>query len=267
MNESEFEAARAALARARLEARALAAWPAESLPRDLAEAYRLQAAVVHELGPIAGWKVAAVTAEQRESLAVDQPIGAALLARWMHDARAAPARLASTDFIAPRLECEIAFELGAGLPPRPRRAYSRDEVRAAIRALRVAVEIVDWRIPRRLGAFAELADGFNNGALVAGTAHTGWDAVDFAALAIVLVREHAGRHDEIARGSAKAILDGDPFATVVMLANAPPDPVRGLAAGDIVTTGSCTGAPLLPGPGSYRAEYAQLGSVEFVFAA
>jgi 2-keto-4-pentenoate hydratase len=184
----------------------------------------------------------------------------------MHDARAVPARLAIADFIAPRLECEIAFELGTGLPSRPGRAYSRAEVRAAIRALRVAVEIVDWRIPRGLGAFAELADGFNNGALVTGTARVDWDAVDFAGVAIVLVREHAGRRDEVARGSAKAILDGDPFATVVMLANAPPDRVRGLAAGDIVTTGSCTGAPLLPGPGAYRAEFAQLGNVEFVFA-
>ena len=52
-----------------------------------------------------------------------------------------------------------------------------------------------------------------------------------------------------------------------MLANAPPDAMRGLVAGDIVTTGSCTGAPSLPGPGTYRAEFAQLGSVEFVCVA
>jgi 2-keto-4-pentenoate hydratase len=267
MNDRQFEATRAALARARSEARAVGAWPAGPTPNDLAEAYRLQAAVVRELGAVAGWKIAAVTPAQRESLAVDRPIGAPLLARWMHDARTAPARLAIADFIAPRLECEIAFELGGDLSPRPGRPYSRDEVRSAILALRVAVEIVDWRIPRGLGALAELADGFNNGALVVGTAHTDWDAVDFGGLGIVLAREHSGRRDEIAHGSAKAILDGDPFATVVMLADAPPDAARGLCAGDIVTTGSCTGAPLLPGPGAYRADFSQLGSVEFVFAA
>jgi len=60
------------------------------------------------------------------------------------------------------------------------------------------------------------------------------------------------------------ILDGDPFGTVVMLANAPPDTARGLVAGDIVTTGSCTGAPSLPGPGAYRADFGRLGGVEFV---
>jgi 2-keto-4-pentenoate hydratase len=267
MNDIQFEAARLALASARREARAIETWPSGQLPRDLAEAYRLQAAVVRELGPIGGWKVAGVTPAQRESLAVDCPIGAAIPAARIRDANSTPVQLRSADFIAPKLECEIAFALGRALLPRPGRAYSRDEVRAAIAALRVAVEIVDSRLPRGLGALAELADGFNNGALVAGTALADWDRVDFTRLEIVLLREHGGRHDEVARGSAKAILDGDPFATVVMLANAPPDATRGLAAGDIVTTGSCTGAPPLPGPGAYRAEFARLGSVEFVFVA
>jgi 2-keto-4-pentenoate hydratase len=266
MNDAQFEAASLALAAARREARSIQDWPEERLPRDLAEAYRLQAAVVGELGPVAGWKVAAVTPAQRTALAVDRPIGAALLRRWLHDARRAPARLRGADFIAPKLECEIAFELGSELPPRRGRAYSRDEVRAATAALRLAVEIVDSRLPRGLGALAELADGFNNGALVAGPALAAWDAVDFAQLGIVLTRTHAGRSDEVARGSAKAILGGDPFAAVVLLANAPPDATRGLVAGDIVTTGSCTGAPALPGPGAYRAEFAQIGRVEFVFA-
>ena len=54
---------------------------------------------------------------------------------------------------------------------------------------------------------------------------------------------------------------------MVLLANAPADAVRGLVAGDIVTTGSCTGAPFLPGPGAYRAEFATLGSVELRFTA
>jgi 2-keto-4-pentenoate hydratase len=266
MNDTQLEAARTALASARRDARLLRAWPGDRLPGDLAEAYRLQAAVVRELGRVAGWKVAAVTPAQRAALGVDRPIGAALPARSMHDARGAPARLLATDFIAPKLECEIAFELGSDLPPRPGHAYSRADVRAAVAALRVAIEIVDWRIPRGLGALAELADGFNNGALVVGAARSDWDAIDLTNVDIVLVRTHDGRDDEVARGSPKAILDGDPFGTVVLLANAPPDAGRGLVAGDIVTTGSCTGAPSLPGPGAYRADFAGLGKVELVVA-
>jgi len=267
MNDAQFEAARSALATARRDARAIESWPSGQLPRDLAEAYRLQAAVVRELGPIAGWKIAAVTPEQRATLGVDRPIGAAIPAPRLHDARSVAARLRASDFIAPKLECEVAFELGSDLPARPGRAYSRDEVRAAVAALRVAVEIVDSRLPRGLGALAELADGFNNGALVAGPARSDWGAIDFPRLEIVLTRSHEGRSAEVARGSAQAILDGDPFGTVVLLANAPPDAARGLRAGDIVTTGSCTGAPALPGPRAYRAEFGALASVEFVFTA
>jgi 2-keto-4-pentenoate hydratase len=267
MDEQHFDAARAALASARRHARAIEAWPHDRLPRDLDEAYRLQAAVARDVGAVAGWKVAAVTLGQRAALGVDRPIGAPLLRPWLHDARERPAALRRADFIAPKLECEIAFELGSDLPSRPERPYTRAEVRAATAALRLAVEIVDSRLPRGLGALAELADFFNNGALVAGPALVEWDALDLARLEIVLTRAHDGAREEVARGSANAILDGDPFGTVVMLANAPPDAARGLRAGDIVTTGSCTGAPPLPGEGAYRAAFASLGSVELAFAA
>jgi 2-keto-4-pentenoate hydratase len=266
MDRHDFDAARLALAGARRDARAIGAWPDAQLPRDLDEAYRLQREVIGALGAVAGWKIAGVTPAQRETLGVDRPIGAALIDSRVHDARGAPARLAIGDFIAPKLECEVAFELARDLPARPERAYTREEVQAAVAALRLAVEVVDSRLPRGLGTLAEIADGFNNGALVVGPAASAWDAIDFARLEIVLTHEHAGARSEVARGSAKAILDGDPFGTVVLLANAPPDAVRGLRAGDVVTTGSCTGAPPLRGPGRYRAAFAGLGSVEIDFA-
>jgi 2-keto-4-pentenoate hydratase len=265
MDNTTFEAARADLTAARRAARAIADWPANRRPGDLAEAYRLQAAVASGLGDVGGWKVAAVTEGQRQALGVDRPVGAPLIRRWMHDARGSAATLRLADFIAPRLECEFAFELSRDLPPRPAAAYSREEVAAAIGALRLGVEIVDWRVPRGLGALTELADGFNNGAYVAGPAVVAWSDIDIGATGIVLSRIDEGRSEGVADGDGRAILDGDPFATVVMLANAPPDARRGLVAGDIVTTGSCTGAPLVPGEGRYRAEFARLGSVEFVF--
>ena len=184
----------------------------------------------------------------------------------MHDASAATPALRAADYIAPKLECEFAFELVRDLPPRPDRPYSRDEVRAATGALRIAVEIVDSRLPRGLGALAELTDAFNNGAFVAGPRITDWHGLDPATIAIVLTRALDGAIAEVARGSGAAILDGDPFGTVVMLANAPPDRQAGLRAGSVVTTGSCTGAPMLPGPGEYRAEFAGLGDVVFRFS-
>jgi 2-keto-4-pentenoate hydratase len=141
-------------------------------------------------------------------------------------------------------------------------AYSREEVAQAIAAMRIAVELVDPRLPRGSGALAEIADGCNNGAFIAGPRTHDWRSVDFAASRIDLTASDArGRSSELAHGSGRAILDGDPLGAVVMLANAQP-PGPGLRTGDVVTTGSCTGAPLLPGPGRYRAEFTGLGRIE-----
>ena len=265
MDVPRFEAARRALVDARYNAVAIEHWPAEWLPADLAEAYRLQSAVAADLGRIGGWKVAAVTDEQRRSLAVPRPVAAPIMAAWMRDCGPGEAELRAADFIAAKLECEFAFELGRNLPPRPDAPYSRAEVEAAVIAMRIAIEVVDSRLPRGLGALAELADAFNNGGFVAGPRVLDWHALAFADIGIVLRGRGGGDMAELANGSGAAILGGDPFATVVMLANAQPEGGDGLRAGHIVTTGSCTGAPPLPGPGLYRADFAGLGSVELRF--
>ena len=220
-----------------------------------------------ELGAIGGWKVAAVTPAQRESLGVEVAIGAPLLQPWMHDFRRQGAELRVADFIAPKLECEFAFELGHDLAPRPGRPYTRKEVAEAILAMRIAVEIVDSRLPRGLGTLAELSDGFNNGAFVAGPRIHAWHGLDFAALAIVLTRPTAAPAPRSRAAAAPR------SSTAIRSAPSSSSPTRrrraraASLAGDIVTTGSCTGAPPLPGAGAYRADFGDLGSVEFRFVA
>ena len=267
MQGAAFDVARTALCTARRSARAVDRWPAHEHPRTLAEAYALQTAVAAELGAIRGWKIAGVTAQQRSALGVDRPVAAPLLAPWLHDARDGAATLRVADFIKPKLECEFAFELARDLPARDGGDYARGEVEDAIAAMRIGFEVVDSRLPAGSGALAEIADAFNNGAYVAGPSFADWRELDFATLGIVLTVVADAPAAELARGSGAAILDGDPFATVVMLANAPPDRDRGLRAGDIVTTGSCTGAPFLPGPGLYRAEFAGLAGFDVRFIA
>jgi 2-keto-4-pentenoate hydratase len=222
--------------------------------------------VIAELGGGAGWKVAAITPEQRRTLGVPQPIASALPLAMLHDASIRPPTLRFADFIAPKIECEIAFQLRRDLPARADEPYSRAEVAAAMATMRLAIEIVDPRWPAGSGTLAEIADGFNNGALAAGPRFEDWQEIAFDDVDIVLTAAPPGRPPhQLALGSARAILDGDPFATVVMLANAQPEGSPGLRAGDIVTTGSCTGAPRVPGPGLYRAEFSDLGSVELRF--
>ena len=267
MDHTAFRAACAALADARRKGRRIEPYPAAWQPADMEDAYRLQKAVADALGDVRGWKVSAVTPEQRRAQGIERPIGGALLAPWLRDTTLAAASFRVSEFIVPKLECELAFELGRDLPARPERPYTRDEVQAAVACLRVGIEVVDSRLPAGTGTLAELADACNNGAYVAGPAFGDWSSIDFTRVGIVLTRSHEGASTEVATGSGAAILAGDPFAAVVMLANAPPGGRSGLRAGDIVTTGSCTGAPPLPGPGSYRAEFSGLGGVEVRFTA
>ncbi|MDQ2736051.1 MAG: hypothetical protein M3Y55_13920 [Pseudomonadota bacterium] len=261
MNDKDFEAARSALVDARGRARALPQWPISRYPEDLHEAYRLQTAVIEAFGPIGAWKVGAITAEQQRTMGLASPVAGPIPASLFRDSRAGPASFRFAEFIAPLIECEFAFELGRDLPVRADAAYTRDEVAAATAALRIAIELVDPRLPRGSGALAELADGFNNGAFIAGPRIEAWQDLDFAKIDIVVTSGGDGERSEVARGNGRAILGGDPFGAVVLLANAQP-PGRGLRAGDVVTTGSCTGAPALPGPGRYLAEFAGLGVVE-----
>jgi 2-keto-4-pentenoate hydratase len=265
MDDSTLRDACAALVDARRGARRIDPFPAAWQPADMAEGYRLQQAVADALGAVGGWKVGAVTPDQRRAQGIDRPIGGPLLAPWLRDASAGPASFRVAEFVVPKLECEVAFELARDLPARPERPYTRAEVQGAVKCLRLGIEVVDSRLPPGTGTLAELADACNNGAYVAGPAIADWTSLAFARVGIVLTRSHEGRSSEVAVGSGAAILDGDPFGTVVMLANAPPVGRSGLRAGEIITTGSCTGAPPLPGPGLYRAEFEGLGSVEVRF--
>ena len=259
MNDIHFHAARAALRDARRSARCLEPLPLEWKPVELACAYRLQRAVAADLGAIRGWKVSGLTAEQQRAMGVEAPLAAPLLGPWLH---ASDATLQASGFVRPRLECEFAFALAADLPSRAR-AYTRAEVEAAINALRLGVEIVDSRLPADSGVLAELADDLNNGAYVAGAAIESWRDVDYAKVRIGL-RHQVDRGDEmLAEGDGRAILDGDPVGALVLLANLPALHPRGLRAGDIVTTGSCTGAVALPGAGAYQADFGALGTVAF----
>ena len=146
------------------------------------------------------------------------------------------------------------------------RPYTRDDVAAAVATMRLAIEIVDSRFPAGSGTLAEVADDSNNGAIAVGPHVHDWRSPDLATIGIVLTFiSPAGEREVFAHGNGGAILNGDPFGAVVLLANAPP-PGPGLRAGQIVTTGSCTGAPVVLRAGTYRAVFDGLGEVAVAFA-
>jgi 2-keto-4-pentenoate hydratase len=239
MNDTDFDAARTALREARRAGRCLAPVTPGWVPADLAEAMRLQRAVASDLGTVRGWKISGLTADQHDAMGVDAPLAAPLLEPWVRESGAATFSL--SQFVRPRLECEFAFELSADLPARPA-GYTRDEVEAAIGALRIGVEIVDSRLTPGSPVLMELADDLNNGAYIVGPASDTWQRLRYAEQAITLRWHDGAANRDVAHGDGRPILDGDPVGAVVLLANLAALHPHGLRSGDIVTTGSCTGA-------------------------
>jgi 2-keto-4-pentenoate hydratase len=242
------------LARARSEAHVLDAGPWLASVPDIDEAYRIQSQLAGRPGNIVrGWKVTALAPEQQRGFLTNRPVAAALLSPFVHTA---PATLSAAQFIVPLLECEVAFVLGADLPPRTK-PYTRDEIEAAIEAVVPAVEIADSRCPANAPDLLKLADSMGNGAFLSAAPVHDWRKLELENLPVTLT--HDGSVTE--RGSSARIL-GNPLLAVIALANAQPLPAGGLKRGQIVTTGSCI-TPIPPKPGAYLAEFGALGTLRF----
>lgn len=259
MSEScDVEASARDLMAARMSARTMAGWPSRP-PGAFWEAFAIHAAAARLPGhSVTGWKVGNVTEEQRTKSGIPTVTCAPLLAPWT---KASPAHFERAKFLAPKIECEFAFALAKDLPAR-KTPYSHAEVADAVGAMHPAVEIVDIRLA---GGYASpaveaLADCMASGGFVPGPASRDWRKFDLGKAGIVLSAD--GR--EVARATGAVIL-GNPFEALVLLANNPP-PWTTLAAGQIVTTGSCTVPFAFDGPGTFVADYGALGSVSVVFA-
>lgn len=240
------------LARARAQASLLDPEPWRNSVTGVEDSYRVQSQLATLDGnDVRGWKVTALKPEQQRGYASSKPVAGALLAPFVH---AAPATLSAAQFVAPLLECEVAFLLGKDLPARPR-PYERDEIEAAIEAIVPVMEIADCRWPADAPDLLKLADSMGNGAFITGRPLRDWRRLDLTSLTVTLTCDGS----DVERGSSARIL-GNPLLAVLALANAQPLPAGGLKRGQIVTTGSCT-TPVPPRSGNYVANYGALGGL------
>lgn len=237
----------------------IAALPAALRPRTVDEGYDIQDAAARALGaPVAGWKCACTAADQQAFLAVDEPFAGRVFAPVLFDS---PAKLSAEAFFMRGLEGEFAFRLGADLPARDA-PHDRAAVMAAIASLHPAIEIVDSRFVDWLavGAASLVADNAVNGALVLGAAVTAWDADDLA--------DHPVRMtiDGVTVGEGVGGLAlGHPLDALVWLANRLARRGIGLAAGHVVTTGTCTGIHFVDAGAEAVADFADFGTAVLRF--
>jgi 2-keto-4-pentenoate hydratase len=233
------------LALARREARRLTS-DASPVVADVAEAYQIQSALAAlTQNDVRGWKVTALTLPDQQKFLSSRPVAGIMLGGHVHPA---PATLALSDFIAPLLECEIAFVLGRDLPERTV-PYQRSDIVAAIAHVLPVFEISDSRVSPDAANLLKLADCMAHGALIAGS-----EAMPLDVTNVDIVLRHG---DEILQHGSSARILGDPVLAVQALANAQPLPAP-LKKGQIVTTGTCTD-PVELRRGEYAADFGPLG--------
>ena len=240
----------ARLALARRDARALADDPSASIT-TVADAYAVQSEIAAlTQGDIRGWKVTALTPADQAKYGANRPVAGPLLAPYVS---MSPSKLALGQFVTPLLECEIAFVLGADLPPRTE-PYDRREIEASVEAVVPGMEVVDSRVFTSATELARLADSMMNGAYVVGAPVAAWRGIDLDKFAVELSADNGERQ----RGSS-ARIPGNPFGAVLALANAQPL-AGGLKKGHVITTGTCT-PPVPMRKGNYLGDFGQLGQV------
>ncbi len=232
--------------------------PAECRPKTLADAYIVQAAFVRdlEIDP-AGWKIGCTSAAARAILKADGPFAGRILApRCFAGGTAIP----NDSYPMRGIEAEFAFALAKDLKPR-KRAYSLAEVLAAVEDLYPAIEIVDSRYQdwSKVTLPEIVCDLGANGALIVGAPAKNWRRRDLAKHEVTV---RAGRKI-VGRGTGRDAL-GNPLEALRWLANNPAVP-EGLQAGEIVSTGTCTGLYRANPGDKIVADFGAFGTVEVKF--
>ncbi len=239
-------------AQAFLDARRTRRWldalPEGGRPATDEEAYAIQDRVAAALGPVGGWKVGAATPEagpfrgpiQADTIFAD---GARLPGDMLH---------------VIGVEAEIAYRFARDLPPRDR-PYEREEVLDAVGSLHPVIEILDTRFTRigSQDALSHRADHQNSGALVVGPAVADWRGLQSLRLPVRLRLNGEIRHEGVGGNSA-----GDSIRLLVWMANDGTRAAGGIRAGQIVTTGSCSGTDWVKPGTEARAEFEGVGAVE-----
>src|SRR5713101_8396886 len=221
--------------------------PAAVRPVTLEEAYFIQDRLAQAYGEIGGWKVGAPNADAT-------PMFAPMPLAWI----AANHAVLGGRHRYRGLEAEIAFLMGRDLPPREK-AYSRDEVVAAIASCHPAIEsgLTD---PLKAEKLSMIADLQMHGAFVYGAAVANWQSVDFSKEHVTLAVDGVVRVERTGSNTS-----GDLMRLLPWLANEGAARTGGLKAGQWVTTGSWTGLSLGTAGSSVDVTFSTAGKVHLRF--
>lgn len=224
--------------------------PAGLRPVTLDEAYFVQDRLALAYGEIGGWKIGAPAADAT-------PMFAPMPLAWIasnHAELGARHRFRG-------LEAEIAFKIREDLPPREK-AYSREEVVAAIASCHPAIEVIESGLtdPLKAEKLSMIADLQMHGAFVYGEAVANWHGIDFSKEHVVLAVDGVVRVERTGSNTS-----GDLVRLLPWLANEGAVRTGGLKAGQWVTTGSWTGLTLAIACSTVNVQFSAAGEVDLRF--
>ena len=242
--------------------RRMAELPAPIRPATREDGYAVQALLeARSAHPLYGWKIAATSTAGQQHIGVDGPLAGRLLRERAWESGAELELGANHMKVA---EPEFAFRMARTLPARAA-PYALDVVMAAVDTLHPAIELPDSRFDdfSKVGAAQLIADNACAHYFVLGpAAPERWRFEDLAQQSVT--GSVAGK---LRREGKGANVLGDPRAALTWLANELSRLGIALAAGQVVTTGTCV-APLAVEPTDHVfADFGTLGGVELRFRA
>ena len=248
------------LAELRVSGRQQSGLTAELIPPDAAAAYRVATGVAERLGwSVGGWKIAANKPAMQAALRAKEPIMGRVFRDKIHDSGV---MIDHAPLLWPVVEGELVVRLGSNLPARDQ-PYSREDIESAISAIHVGIEIAECRFVHD-DAFpplpAILADGSGSGHLIVGPEIKDWRLRGVLSTDVVLSVDGVIRRN----GNVDSAI-GHPLTSVTWLANRLSIDGVGMVAGQVISTGTCTGMLLAKAGTSCAANFQGLGTVEVSF--
>ena len=249
------------LAELRYSGEQLECLPPVLIPRNEAEAYRVQFALHDRLsdmggGPRVGWKIGCTTKVMQEFLNIPSPCAGGMFAAGVVQS---PASYDFASLRRPGVECEIAVRLRADVP-QSGAPYDRQTIAPFVASVMSAMEVVEERFVNfrdpKVDAATLIADDFFHLGAVLGPEMSLSEGLNLAALG---GRTWIGGQERGAGLGADVM--GHPFAALAWLANHLATYDLNLKAGDIVLTGSIVASQYPETPAKAITEIAQLGRV------
>jgi len=230
------------------------AWdPADTLPlARMDDVYAVQDLVTDQLDlDIGAWKTSPLEDDAAPFVA---PI-------YATDIYTSGVEILASDLFVIGIEGEIAFRLNKDLPARSQ-PYTRDDILDAIEEMLPLIEVVETRMNNGMGQDASLkmADNQSNAGIVIGTGVQGWETADATTQDVHLTANGKPLHS----GKSKSPIT-DMFDLMAGTVNVCAARNRQIRAGDIITTGSCTGLDFVEPGSEVVLEFPGIGRVEVSF--